>query len=1039
MKIHTFLAALALAGLAAADEPLRFNRDIRPILSDTCFHCHGPDAATREAGMRLDIRDAAIGHGAFVPGNSAESAIVARITSADPDALMPPPESKLALTAEQIETLRRWIDEGAVYEPHWAFAPVEETAVPAGADHPVDAFIRERLAREGVEPAPEAEKEALLRRVAFDVTGLPPDLDAMDAFLADTAPGAYERAVDRFLASPAYGERMANEWLDAARYADTFGYQADVASNMWPWRDWVIEAFNKNLPYDDFARWQLAGDLLPNPTQEQRLATAFNRLHRQTNEGGSINEEYRQEYIADRVRTFGMTFLAMTFECARCHDHKFDPISQREYFSLSAFFGTIDESGIYSHFTNAVPTPSMLLYKDGETAEHARLRDEVTSAEAELRETREAAGARFRDWLEAGGFAIEPPAPAVRLPLDAIAEGKTPEIAAGKDTKLSGAPDLPVVEETDRGQALRFSGDNAVEVVEAGAYSRTDPFTVALWMRAPAFEPRQVVLHYSKAREDAGSRGWALELDDGRPVLRLAHFWPGNAIEVRAVDALPTGEWAHVAAAYDGSSRAGGVTLYVNGRAAAVEIVRDKLYKDITYESSDPKALTLGARFRDTGFKDGLMDDVTLYDAALTPFEAAAIAGPVDWSAAAEEAAHSEAPEAHPLFDYYCARIDPPMAEAQANAQAARKAESAFVQTVTEMMAMEEMANPPATYLLARGAYDAPTEPVDADTPAAIMPFGPERPRNRLGLADWLLDEANPLAARVAVNRYWGLLFGRGLVETPEDFGSQGALPSHPELLDWLAARFVESGWDVKAFMKLLVTSETYKQDARPRPELAERDPFNILLAQGPRTRLSAEAMRDQALFASGLLVPVLGGPSVKPYQPEGLWEDASWAKYEQDHGEALYRRSMYTFWKRTVPPPTMLTFDATSREVCIARREMTQTPLQSLTLLNETGFVEAARVMAARVLAEHAATAERLTAAYRMLTGRAPGEAEMAILTAAFDEQRRHFAENPEGAHAYIATGEWPAAAGIDPIDQAAFTAVIQAVMNLDEAQTKS
>jgi hypothetical protein len=845
--------------------------------------------------------------------------------------------------------------------------------------------------------------------------------------------------VDRLLAAPAYGERMAMDWLDVARFADTYGYQADRPSHLWPWRDWVIRAFNDNLPYDQFILWQLAGDLLPAATQDQVLATAFNRLHRQTNEGGSVLEEMRQEYIADRVHTFGTAFLGMTFECARCHDHKFDPIPQRDYYSVAAFFGNIDESGMYAHYTDAVPTPAAMLYQPGEAERHAALRKQIRQAEEALSQAHAAALPAYQAWLESKEARAEMPRPVLHLPLDEATDGTSPDAARDRPAVLVGAPALPEFVEGHAGRALRFDGDNALDAPGAGDFARHQPFTVAAWIQAPAFLEDQVVLHHSMAREDAGSRGWALLLQHGHPVFRLAHFWPGNALEVRATAALPLNTWTHVTATYDGSSRAEGLRLYVNGMAVELAVVRDDLVKDIRYEGERPPGLRLAARSRDTGFKDGAIDEVMLFDVALAPVEVESLAGATRLYKARIDARRAESPAEHPMLEHYLARVDPAVAEARGRLDNARAAERDFAQGIRQIMVMREMAEPRPTHLLARGAYDAPTERVTPGVPEAILPYGDELPPNRLGLAQWLLAPDHPLTARVAVNRYWQIFFGRGLVETQEDFGSQGAAPDHPELLDALARWFVAQGWDVKALARLIVTSATYRQDTAFRPELAERDPENRLLARGPGHPLAAEQIRDQAMAASGLLVPTIGGPSVKPYQPAGLWEEASWDSYKQDTGEALYRRAMYTFWKRTVPPPAMLTLDATSREVCVARRERTQTPLQSLVLLNDPTYVEAARALAARLLHEQDDDTARLGAAFLLLTGRRPDARESEILALALREQHEHFARDPAGAAAYVRTGESPADELLDPVAHAALTALVQAVMNHDEAQRKT
>ncbi|MCC6144738.1 MAG: DUF1549 domain-containing protein, partial [Candidatus Hydrogenedentes bacterium] len=540
---------------SAIAEPLQFNRDIRPILSDTCFACHGPDSATRKAGLRLDQRDVALEHKAIVPGDLTASELVERITSVDPDHRMPPPESNLSLTADEIARLQQWITEGAEYQPHWSLVPPPDMVPVPAVDAPtaIDAFVRARLQQEELAPSPEASKETLIRRLSFDLIGLPPTLEEIDAFLADDAPDAYEKLVDRLLASPAYGERMARDWLDVSRYADTFGYQNDIENEVWPWRDWVIRAFNDNLSYDDFIRWQLAGDLLDQPTQDQRLATAFNRLHRQTNEGGSVDEEFRVAYVGDRVETFANAFLGLTMQCARCHDHKFDPISQKDYFALSSFFDDIDESGLYSHFTKTAPSPSMLLYREGEQATHEELKAFITGAETEAEAARAKAADHIDAWLKDDRREVKEFEPVLHWPLESIAEGKTTDLA---DPKRPGAVSLnPATTDGRVGEAFLFDGENSVES-DAGDFERTDPFTIALWVKAPEHVPHTVVLHRTKAASDAASRGYELLLEEGKPTFSLVHFWPGNAIRVQAKEPIPVDTWTHIAIRYDGSSKA---------------------------------------------------------------------------------------------------------------------------------------------------------------------------------------------------------------------------------------------------------------------------------------------------------------------------------------------------------------------------------------------------------------------------------------------------------------------------------------------------
>ncbi len=1019
------------ASMGESSGAVSFNRDVRPILSDNCFHCHGPDK--HRSGLRLDVRDVPLEKGAIVPGDAAASELVKRITSLDPEYHMPPPEADRHLTAEQIDTLTRWIAEGAAYERHWAFEPIPPLREPEARDdrawikNAIDAFVLARLEDEGLAPSDGAGPQRLLRRVTLDLTGRPPTLAELNAYLRDTSPAGYGRVVDRLLGDPGYGERMAVDWLDVARYADTFGYQNDKNNEVWPWRGWVIRAFNDNLPYDDFVRWQVAGDLLPEPTQDQLLATAFNRLHRQTNEGGSVNEEYLIEYAADRTQTFSMAFMGMTMECARCHDHKFDPISQRAYYEMLSFFSNIDESGLYSHFTDSTPTPNMFLYAASQEEEHRGLKEAVESAESRLRDVREGASLRFQDWLRGFDGEVVLPEPVVHLPLDEITDGATRNLGADAvSATVSGSPALV---EGRQGGAVQFSGDNAIEIRSRLDFERTDPFTVAFWMKIGDGVDRMVLVHHSKASSDAASHGYEILLQDRRLSAALIHFWPGNALRVETLRQLAQDEWVHVAVAYDGSSRADGLRIYLDGVPVEHRVVRDNLYNSIRYRGERYLPLILGARFRDPGFKNGSMDEFQIFNTRLSHSEILVLFDP-------EAVAGAESD----LFEYYLARIDAESRSARQDLWWRRRVESTFADSVPAIMIMRERASPASAHRLVRGDYSKPREEVFPNTPEAILPYPEDYPRNRLGLAEWLLRRDHPLTARVAVNRTWSVFFGRGLVATPEDFGNQGSAPSHPELLDYLAAWFMDSGWDMKALCRLIVSSATYRQDSTPEPELLERDPDNILLARGPRYRLRAEEIRDAALFASGLMVMKRGGPSVKPYQPEGLWKESSSYTYSPGSGGDLYRRSMYTFIRRTVPPPMMLTFDATNREVCIARRAVTTTPLQALVLLNDPQFVEAARALAQNVLVKHGRDVRaRLEEAFVLLTGRRPREEETAILLRAYWEQYAVYASDPEATEAYTSVGEWRVADRVDRRELAATMAIVQLIMNFDEFQVKS
>jgi len=955
------IAAIALGDCfvcQAAPPAVSFNRDIRPILSDRCFTCHGPDKNTRKADLRLDDREAAVA--AIAPGKVDESALVERIFSDEPEVMMPPPKLNKPLSAEQKELLKAWVVQGAPYEKHWSLIPVpKEVAVPeAGSTwgrNPIDPFVLAKLKTNKLEPASEASREKWLRRATFDLTGLPPTLAELDAFLADESPQAYETAVTRLLDSPAFGERMASDWLDAARYADTFGYQADRDMHVWPWRDWVIRAFNSNLPYDQFIVWQTAGDLLPNPTRDQQLATAFNRLHRQTNEGGSIEEEFRIAYIADRVNTNATAFLGLTLECSRCHDHKYDPISQADFYRLSAFYANIDEHGLYSHFTETAPTPALLLYEGDQEAQHRAVVGKIREKEAQVAKIRDDAQKEFAQKETKPAPTISP-------------ESLTPTAKFTFDDAQASGDYKPV--DGKSGKAIEFGGDDAFTCKGAGQFGRVTPFTFSLWVKPAEHRPRMIVLHQSVAAEDSAFRGQALVLDDGHPTFSLVHFWPGNAIRIAAKQTIPLGEWTHIAVTYDGLSRAAGLHLYVNGVEAPVEVVRDRLTRDTRHKSewgdyvSNPVEIALGARFRDIGFKGGAVDEFVVFDRALTPLEVPVIAG-----------AKVE-PTSAMQFKHELARSRPAYETALKELLALRQEENDLIMKVRQIMVMKDLAEQKPTHVLYRGAYDAPREAVSPDTPDRVFPFPAELPKNRLGLARWLIDERNPLVSRVTVNRFWQMFFGNGLVVTAEDFGSQGQAPTHPELLDWLSRHFIDNGWNVKELCRLIVLSSTYRQSTVPHdPRTYTDDPDNRLLARGPRHRLAAEQIRDNALAVSGLLVNKLGGASVMPYQPVGLWEEAGTGKsYNQAHGEGLYRRSLYTFWRRNSPPPSQMTFDATTREVCIARRERTATPLQALVLLNDPQFVEAARVLAEKLIKEQGADVDgRIATAFRLLTSRLP------------------------------------------------------------------
>lgn len=1031
------LGFIALTAVSAVAAPPDYGRDVRPILAENCFQCHGQDAGTREGKLRLDTREGQRKPGVIVPGKPDESELIARILSPHDDERMPPAESPRRLSSEQKETLKRWVQEGAPFAEHWAFSPPQRPALPEVKQHswvrsPIDRFILARIEAEGLAPSPDADRDRWLRRVSLDLTGLPPTPEESAAFAADKSPQAYERVVDRLLASSRYGERMAAEWLDIARYADTHGYQMDRPRAMWPYRDWVIAAFNRNLPYDQFITEQLAGDLLANATREQRLATAFNRLHAQNEEGGIVDEEYRVAYVNDRVATYGTAVLGMTFDCARCHDHKFDPISQRDVYALSAFFQNIDEAGAISYkgFSDIMPPPVLKLPTPAEEIALAKHLEEIARHEREVTSAREKALGSFTQWLAGRGPRPPVPAPAVAVDFDTIDAGGT----TGAKSVLAAT-----IAEGVRGGAALLGGDDGYEV-DAPVFTRGDAFSFSLWVMPGQKAERATVFHRSMAYTDAGSRGYELVLERGRAAFALHRHWPGSSLKVVSLAELPLDVWTHVTLTYDGSSRAAGARIYLNGVAEPVEVVRDKLAGDITYDRPKQPPLLIGHRMRDSGFKGGRLDEFRVFTRELSELEVAELAGRDDFSQAWKTPETRITPQQRAaLKAHYAYTADAGVRAALERLAAARRAWVAAYDRVQEVMVMEELPQPRPAYVLKRGNYDQPGEPVNAGIPGIFAALRADAPHNRLGLAQWSTDPANPLTARVAVNRLWQLLFERGLVETSDNFGLTGTMPSHPELLDWLAVEFVARKWDMKAMLRELVLSSTYRQSSRVTPELRGRDPQNLLLARAPARRLTAEMLRDQALAVAGLLVEKVGGPPVKPYQPPGLWEEIAMGKpkYEQGKGEDLHRRSLYTFLKRTVPPPSMITFDATDRSNCTVRRQATSTPLQSLALLNDVQLVEAARFIGARMLREGGeTTVSQMAFGFRLVTGRAPTRAEVAVMEAGFAEQEALFAAMPEGAEKLLGLGEARLTGPtLPPARLAAATVIASALLNHDEA----
>jgi hypothetical protein len=1036
---------LLLTANSICSAAVDFGRDVRPILAENCYHCHGQDPEAREARLRLDTREGQKKEGVIVPGKPDESELIYRIFASDDEERMPPIDSHRTLTEAQKQTLRRWVQVGAPYSEHWAFAPPQRIAPPAVKQkrwprNAIDRFVLARLEAENLSPSPEAERERWLRRVTLDLTGLPPSLSEIDAFLRDRSQSAFEKVVDRLLASPRYGERMAADWLDIARYADTHGYQMDRPRPMWPYRDWVINAFNRNLPYDQFITEQIAGDLLPGATREQILATAFNRLHAQNEEGGIVDEEYRVAYVNDRVVTFGTAVLGLTFDCARCHDHKFDPITQRDFYSLAAFFQNIDEAGAisYKNFSDLMPPPVLKL-PDARAESHlAMLARKIADAESRATLAREKAALDFETWLATrSGVVPEIPGLVLALDFDEMTDEGTPN--ARVPSRHAKVVQSAAIGEGVRGGAAVLGGDDGFAVADVPVLTRGDAFSFSLWVRPSIEAERAVVFHRSLAYTDAGSRGYELVLENGRAAFGLHRHWPGSSIKVLSIASLPLGEWTHVTLTYDGSSQAAGTRIYLNGIAAPVEVIRDKLAGDITYDRETQPPLLVGHRMRDSGFKGGRVDELRIFDRELSPLEASHLADRGEvvecWRTPASQLTPAQRVA---LKDHYIRAVAPGVRGQLETLACLRREYVNAYDRVPEVMVMQEEPVPRPAYLLERGSYDHRGAEVKPSTPGVLPPLPKDAPRNRLGLARWAVDPSNPLTARVAVNRLWQMMFERGLVESADNFGVTGSTPTHRGLLDWLARDFVARRWDVKAMLKQIALSATYRQSSRASPELRARDPHNLLLARAPARRLSAEMLRDQALAASGLLVEKIGGPPVKPYQPPGLWEEIAMGKpkYEQGTGDDLHRRSLYTFLKRTVPPPAMITFDATDRSNCTVRRQATSTPLQALALLNDTQLLEAARFIGGRMLKEAGSTrAEQVRFAFRILTSRTPTPDETATLEAALQEQEEIFAADLDAATKLLAVGETTPDTELPPARLAAATMVASAILNHDEA----
>ena len=1150
-----WIVALASGGTAQQGAPaarsqsreIDFNWDIRPILSDNCFQCHGPSASSRQANMRLDIPEGAYAQRGtadnprwpVVPGDPDASEMIRRVTHPVRAVQMPPASTNRTLSDEEVALLREWIEQGAEYKPHWAYITPTRPAPPAlgttgaRAVNGIDRFVFARLEEKGLSPSAEADRETLINRVSLTLTGLPPALEEVDAFVADTSPDAYERLVDRLLASTRYAERMATYWMNLARWADTDGFLDDHHDRfLWPWRDWVIDAFARNMPFDQFSTWQLAGDLLPNPTREQRLATAFLQVGPRTTENGAIDEEYRVESVIDKTNTIGDAFLALTVGCARCHDHKYDVISQRDFYSLGAFFNSLDEPGFYPPGHSTVTAGPTLLWPNQEqTARIAAAEAVINREEAEYEAAREAtvaeAGARVDELLRGSSSELAErlqasleEATVAHYPFDEVILYTDDELPAlrpqaiappelvqptrrgrgfgppqgaeppgADDADLSPGANLPpgagdsnlprgyvreglayspastsgtgpailsesLVREGISGNALFFDENNKGFLDgDVGRFERTEEFTLDLWFfqgQVYEFHPSEQIGATGKGlpygvpivqhRDDdnSGGAGYRLQIEDDDLWVYLAHSRPANMIALRVEDPLPVQEWVHITVTYDASSRAAGTTVYFNGEPVEVFVDHDTLTQSILPLNYNPVVddfvgFSFGQRMREKPPVDSGLDELRFFDKALTPVEVKYLHGRAT-------ALQGDSNALRALLTEFVVANDPDVVAAKRELDAAREEHNQIVSIVPEVMVSRAAPTVRPAYRLNLGRYNERAETVTPQGLDQVFPWDPTLPQNRLGLTRWLFDSEHPLVSRVFVNRMWQMHFGTGLVDTSANFGAQGSVPTHPDLLDWLAVEFIESGWDVKYLHRLIVTSAAYRQVSDATEALLGIDPQNMLLARGPRFRMPSEMIRDHALAASGLLNEELGGPSLYPYQPSGVWNpgNTSHVYPEPDNvPEDHHRRSMYTFIKRTAINPQMQLFDFPDRNLSSVRRQISNTPLQALNLLNDPQYVEAYRVLATSAMGVSAEVDGQLTRLFRLATRRAPRADELEILREFYAAELDRFRRAPENAEALVSIGVTAVNASLDRPRLAALTSAAALIMNSPDAYT--
>jgi Protein of unknown function (DUF1553)/Protein of unknown function (DUF1549)/Concanavalin A-like lectin/glucanases superfamily/Planctomycete cytochrome C len=1052
MKAASSTLGMVLVAAAAHAGPgkVEYNRDVRPILIENCFACHGPDSAARKADLRLDQRDMAMDGGAIVPGKPDESPLVERIYSTSKSEVMPPHKTNKKLTDAEKATLKRWIAEGAEYQPHWSFIPPKRPTPPAVKNEawvrtPIDRFILAKLEANGLTPAPEADRRTLARRLSLDLTGLPPDPNDVEEFVNDKSPDWYEKYVDKLMRLPAWGEHRGRYWLDAARYADTHGIHFDNYREIWEYREWVIKAFNRNEPFDQFTIEQLAGDLLPKPTLDQEIASGFNRCNITTNEGGAIDEEYLVLYARDRTETTSQVWLGLTAGCAVCHDHKFDPITMRDFYSMSAFFNNTTQRAMDGNVRDTPPTVFVPSPDDRPRWEAISKAMGDLRAKADAR--KQAARADFDKWLAA----VKAEEMAAKIPANGLAlhapltkgEGKAIDLTvAGKPRTVTLNDGFAWESGHTAAKAFSLKPGATLEVPEAGDFDTKQGFSYGAWVKFPNRGQNGAV--FARMDNTQDFRGWDLWYENGKVGAHIVSKWPSDALKVTTKNPVePANGWHHVFITYDGSVQAPGIKVYIDGALQPTETQQETLQPTSSIKTKVP--LKVGQRNTSERLKSLLLEDVRVYDRTLTGPEVENLAKATRaLSIVSKPADKRTPPEKDELFAWWLVGIDQPYKDLTAQLAKLQQEEVAMKSRGAIAYVMAEKKEPGVAYILNRGEYDKRKDKVTPDVPKSLPPLPPGAPKNRLGFAQWLLRPDHPLTARVTVNRFWQELYGTGIVRTTGDFGVMGELPSHPELLDWLAVEFREGSWDVRKFFKLLVTSATYRQAATVTPAKMEKDPQNRLLSRGPRFRMDAEMVRDYALAASGLLVRKLGGPSVKPYQPDGVWEavamiGSNTRDYKRDTGDKLYRRSVYTFWKRAAPPASMEIFNAPSREVCAVRRERTNTPLQALVTLNDPQFVEAARVLAERALKEGGAKPEeRIDYIARRLLARPFTAQELPVVRASLADLSAEYKAKPEEAKKLVAVGDWKSDPKLDASELAAWTMLTNELMNLDEVLNK-